>query len=195
MTPTPWTDLPPRMRAIEWAKDMIDRNAVVIDTETTGKEVTTAEVVDIAVVAMDGRVLLDAFCCPLRAIPKEASDVHGITERDVHKALMWRELFPKVAAVLANRTVIVWNVGYDLAVINNCCRADKLPEFPPPWEDAMLAYGEWYGEIGRFGGYKWHRLGVAAERFGITPGGHRALADALACLAVIRAMAEAESTP
>lgn len=184
----------PRERAIAWAVETANNPlAVICDTETTALD-ETAEIVDIAVLAMDGRVLLESLCCPLRPIPAAASAIHGLTEKHVHKAPMWKELFPKVCAALAGRTIVAWNAPYDLGVINGVSRADKLPGFPGPWDDAMQHFGAFEGTPGRFGGFKWHRLESACRHLGIDPGEHRARADAEATRQVILAMA-AQAAP
>jgi DNA polymerase III epsilon subunit-like protein len=53
----------------------------------------------------------------------------------------------------------------------------------------MQAFADFMGELNDYGKPKWQRLDVAAARFGIPPGGHRALGDAETCRKVVLSMA------
>ncbi len=50
----------------------------------------------------------------------------------------------------------------------------------------MRRYAEFAGMRER-SGYRWHKLDAAARRFGVPPGGHRALAET--CRQVVRGIA------
>jgi DNA polymerase-3 subunit epsilon len=184
----------PRERAIAWAREIAaNHRAVFLDTETTALG-PDAEIVDIAVIGLDGTVYLDTLVKPKRPIPAEATAVHGISDADVADAEPWSVVYGRFIESLAD-TVLIYNRDYDLTIINQCCRADDLPEFDAGdrWQCAMLAYADFDGAPGKFPGTrKWHKLDAAAARFGIPPGGHRALADAEACRQVVLAMARAE---
>lgn len=187
----------PRERAIAWAREVAaDPDAVFVDTETTGLG-PEAELCDIAIVGIDGRVLLDSLVLPLAPIPAEATAVHGITVAicERAKAPMWKELWPRVAVLLyAGRRVVVYNAEYDFGIIQQVTRAAKLPAFAPGWQCAMQAYGDFDGTPAfRRPGMKWHRLGNACDAMGIAlDGAHRALADAEACRRLVLAMAAAD---
>lgn len=186
----------PRERAIAWAREIAaDPRTVFLDTETTGLG-PDAEVVDIAIVGLDGTVYLDALVKPKRPIPPVATAVHGITDEMVADAEPWNVVYHRFAESLSWR-VVIYNRDYDLSIINQCCRADDLPggfDTGARWECAMLAYADFDGTPGKFpGSMKWHKLDAAADRFGIAPGGHRALSDAETCRQVVLAMARASS--
>lgn len=179
-----------RQRAIAWASAIVrDGQAVVLDTETTGLG-PDSEIVDIGVVGIDGTVYLDCLVKPERPIPVAATEVHGITNEMVAGAEPWPLVYERLCESLAG-TVLVYNLEYDLKVINQVSRRHGLPEFRQgtQWQCAMNAYSEFDGTIGQFGSLKWHRLEHAAAAMGITPGGHRALADAEATRQLIHAMA------
>lgn len=194
----------PRERAISWAQETAaNPAAVVLDLETTGLG-PEAEICDIAIVAIDGRVLLDSLVLPLNPIPPESTAVHGITKGmlDRAKAPMWGELWPRVATILhPGRTIVVYNAQYDQGIINQVNRAANLAEFAAPWQCAMKAYSEYNGTVNtlrrpRHGpaqpgwSWKWWKLGEAASALGIeNPGAHRALADAQTTRRLVLAMA------
>lgn len=187
----------PRERAIDWARRIAaEPRAVFVDTETTGLG-PEAEICDIAIIGIDGRVLLDSLVFPLNPIPAEASAVHHITDDMLRQANAprWSELWPRVATILhPGRPTIVYNAGYDLGIINQVNRAAKCPEFPRGWQCAMLAYGEFDGTHSFRGpGFKWHKLSNAAAALGIeNPGAHRALADAETTRLLVLAMSRAD---
>jgi DNA polymerase-3 subunit epsilon len=180
-----------RRAAAAWADRVLrDPYTVFLDTETTGLG-RDAEVVDMAVVAGDGRVLLDTLVRPKRRIPEDATRIHGITDWQVQTAPSWAMVHGFLHPLLLGRRVVVYNAPYDRGVIDGCCAGDDLPPVATTWECAMREYARFRAEPnGRSGGYRWHKLDQACRAFGITPGGHRALADAFACRAVVAAMAD-----
>lgn len=176
-------------RAVGWATRLAEDAAVVyLDTETTGLGFDD-EIVDVAVVGAGGQVLLDTLVRPSRPIPPGASAVHGLTDRDVAGAPTWDLVYPGLLSVLAGRVVVVYNADFDRRLVGQCCARCGLAEPAVRWECAMRAYADFHGEPGRGGGYRWHPLERAVRTFGVAPGGHRALADALACRAVVLGMA------
>lgn len=183
-----------RTRSIVWAQEAIEDPATVfLDTETTGLD-GTAEIVDIAVIDLQGRILLDTLVRPVHRIPFGASNIHGIFDHHVAAAPEWAEVHRVLMPVLADRRVVVFNARYDQKMIHQCCTQFRLPAPSCTWECAMLRHAEYVGEPGRWGkGFRWHKLENAAIAFGITPGGHRALADAEACRQVVSRMAESDS--
>jgi DNA polymerase-3 subunit epsilon len=182
----------PKARSIAWAQEIVsDPRTVFIDTETTGLD-GSAEIVDIAVVGVDGEVLLDMLVKPVRPIPYGASRIHGIYDRDVAHAAPWSEVYRLALPLLVGRPVVIFNAGYDRKIIHQCCAQLQLPliHAAPTWQCAMKRHAEYVGEPGRWGkDYRWHKLENAARSFGIAPGGHRALGDAEACRQVVHAMA------
>jgi DNA polymerase-3 subunit epsilon len=175
-----------------WAQRMVaNPHVVYLDTETTGLD-SSAEIIEIALVDGSGRVLLDSLVRPQRAIPTDATRIHGITNADVAGAPLWGDLWPQVSALLAAHTVVVYNASFDYRMVCQMNRAAALAAPPDDWQCAMLQYSNfaavWHA---RFGNFRWHRLDDAAARF-VAPGAapsHRALADAVACRAVVLGMA------
>jgi len=166
-----------------------DRRVVYIDTETTGLN-SSSEIVDIAVIRGDGAVLFNSLVKPERPIPAESSRIHGIYDEHVREAPEWREVVGWLETVLAGTRGVVYNAQYDSRIINACCHRCGREQLARDWECAMLQYAAYVGLPGQYGGFRWHRLEKAAAAFGIEPGSHRALEDAVACRSVVLAMAE-----
>lgn len=188
-----------RAMAVAWAAEVAaDPWTVFLDTETTGLG-PDAEIVDIAMVALDGTALINSLVKPKRLIPAEASAVHGITGELIEgsNAPTWSVLYPLISSLLTNHRLVIYNAQYDIRVIEQCCVADGLIPLKLRYDCAMLAYSDFDGTPGKYpGSMKWHKLDAAVARFGIDPGGHRALADAEACRRLVLAMAgEATTQP
>ena len=179
-----------RTEATDWARTVMgDARTLFLDTETTGLD-GTAEIIEIAVVDADGRVLLDTLVRPLRPIPAVATRIHGIQDYLVASAPAWPEVVPRLETILADRRVVVYNAAFDRRMVSQCCAAYGLSSVAQDWTCAMLAFAAFAGDRNeRRSGYRWHKLESAVTRFGGRPGGHRALGDALACKTVVAGMA------
>ena len=176
-----------RIRAVAWAQEVArDPGAVFLDTETTGLD-SGAEIIDIAVVDLGGRVLLDTLVRPVGRIPAAASGVHGIYDHHVSAAPTWTQISDLLVPLLADRRVVVFNADFDRRMVEQCCA--RIPFAAPvcAWECAMRAYADYATFPGRRS--RWHKLDRAAAAFGIAPGGHRARADADVCRQVVLGMA------
>lgn len=184
---------PSRSKAIAWARDIVANEATIfLDTETTGLG-PEAEICDLGIVRIDGTVLIDSLVRPSNPIPEGATAVHGITNEMVESAEPWAMVYRRLLPVfMAAGPIAVYNRDYDLTIINQCSRADGLDEFGSgdQWQCAMLAMSDYLAVPGKYPGqFRWHKLDAAVERFGIPPGGHRALADAETTRRVVLAMA------
>lgn len=179
-----------RRTAIAWAQALIARDDVLfLDTETTGLG-PRAEIVDLAIVAIDGTVLVNQLVKPARPIPIDAMLIHGITNDHVAGAPAWAEVIAEVSPLLRGRTVIAYNSSFDRDMIKQCCAACMVDLPDVSWECAMRAYAA-FRKDPRLpsGGYRWRPLHEAAEAFGLSIPTHRALADAQACHGVVTRMA------
>ncbi|MCX2515826.1 3'-5' exonuclease [Pseudomonas aeruginosa] len=178
----------PAARAAAW----LESNALILDTETTGLD-GDAEVIELAVIDCAGQTLIDTLVRPFRPIPADASAIHGITDQMVAAAPGWADVRGQLLELLASgRHLVIYNAGYDLRLIR---QSDALHGLETPVlaaHCAMLTYAEHWGDIDpRRGDYRWQRLGNAAAQQGVEIQGtaHRALADCLTTLGILRAMA------
>lgn len=152
---------------------------VILDTETTGLD---GEIVEIAIIAADGTVLLDTLVRPTCAISPGAEAVHGISDAMVQDAPAITEI-AALESLLAGRRVAAYNALFDSDRLHTSFQATgtvpawlstiRWCDLMAPWSDHI---GDW--SSGREA-YRWQPLG----------GGHRALGDAQAALAVLRVLA------
>jgi DNA polymerase-3 subunit epsilon/CBS domain-containing protein len=105
------------------ATPLISLHAVAIDTETTGLDAKSARIIEIAVLQLRGlevvsdgtlRQLVDPQC----PIPVSASQIHGLTEKDLQGAPEFRHVVTALEERIGDAVVVGHNVGYDLAVID-----------------------------------------------------------------------------
>lgn len=89
-------------------------DAVVIDTETTDM---LGAICEIAVVDVQGNVLLDTLVNPGCEISAAATAVHGIRGADVAAAPTFDQVLPRLLELTAGRPVLAYNAPYDHQVI------------------------------------------------------------------------------
>lgn len=179
------------LKANEW----LALQPVYLDTETTGIN-KTDEIVDIAIIANDGAVLVDTLVRPTAPISSVASAVHHITDAMVQTAPTWPELWPQVQAALAGRTVVIFNADFDVRLLQQTHARHQMPwALQANFVCLMKLYAQFKGDkTPRGRSYRWHSLESAGAHCGIElPNAHRAKADSLLARAVLHHMAKAQS--
>ena len=174
--------------AADWARQMLASDALILDTETTGLG-GRDEIVQLAVIDMQGNTLLNCLIKPTIPIAADASRIHGITMKTVAEAPSFADIWPSLRDLIAGKIVIIYNADYDTRLLAQSSRAHDLPRTPithATFKCAMLPYSAWVGDWNEYrGNYKWQRL----------PGGdHSALGDCWATLKVLQAMAASEAS-
>jgi DNA polymerase-3 subunit epsilon len=174
----PWSDLP----------------IALIDVETTGTDASVDRVVEVGIaIARGGQVVerKNWLVDPGRPIPKEASEVHNITDEVVRGAPRFEVVARGIVALLTGCVPGAYNAAFDRAfLVNELARAGLAQdEIPPPlrkgveWIDPLV----WARELQQ--GEKSRALGEVASRLGIAhENAHRASADAEAALLVMLAL-------
>jgi DNA polymerase-3 subunit epsilon len=170
----PWAELP----------------IALIDVETTGRDASVDRVVEVGIAVSRGGEIVETknwLVNPGRPIPKEASDVHHITDDDVKDAPSFAEVAGEIAAFLAGCVPAAYNAAFDRAFLaNEVARAGMTESLPPAlrrnvdWVDPLV----WARELQQ--GERSRALGEVAARLGIAlENAHRANDDAQAALRVM----------
>jgi DNA polymerase-3 subunit epsilon len=157
--------------------------AAIVDTETTGIDVASDAVIELAVVvfeydARDGTVLrvvdvYDGLEDPGREIPPGSTAVHGITDAMVAGQRLDEA---RVAAMLGGvQWVIAHNAGFDRPLLER-----RLPLFEKLRWGCSLADVDWEAE-----GYSGAKLQYLAIQLGFFFEGHRSEIDCRALLEVL----------
>jgi len=166
-----------------YVKNLISKNPVVLDTETTGLG-DRDTIIEIAVIDMRGNTIVDTLVNPTQPIPPGATRIHGIKDRDLQDAptfdIVW---LGELEDIFKRRIVCAYNVDFDLRMIRQSLKLYGIP-FPRSvnTECIMKLFAEMRGEWDfRRNHHKWYKLGEAAKILGITieKTPHRALADAI----------------
>jgi len=170
-----------RQEIQEALRATLSRNPLILDTETTGLK---GELCDIAIIDMDGNILLDTLVRPIAQIQAGATAVHGISDKDVETAPTFAQALHQIQ-VIKGRVVICYNVEFDRRVIRESAKKWRIEEAeyaPENWTCAMEMYARWWGDFSQYHrSYKWQKLTTAMEQQKIDVAGmqaHRALADA-----------------
>jgi DNA polymerase-3 subunit epsilon len=184
-----------KIEAVQRARQLVQKDPVYLDTETTGTG-PTAEIIEIAVVDQNGSVLFESLVKPKGQIEPEAMRVHGITPDRLVGAPTWQDIWPQVEAVLAGRLVGVYNSEFDLRMLKQSHRKYWLNwQFPEEnFFCIMKLYARFYGEWdARRGSYRWQSLDLAGQQCRIPlPNSHRAQDDARLARALLQHIAAAD---
>jgi len=186
-----WLERPRRVRnrldALSWSQTLLSlSNAVIIDTETTGlvegpEKNPNAEVIELAIISVRGKVLFNARFKPIHKIPAHVTEIHGIKDSALKKAPSFAEKYPEILKILHGKIVVAYNSRFDQKVIENTCRLHNLnPATDVVWECAMWAY-KGYQESPRF--------------LKLPNSTHSALADCNATLEIIQKMSKNINIP
>jgi len=187
-----------KQMAVMTAHQWLTGNCLILDTETTGLD-SESEIVEIAIINCRGEVLLNSLVKPVNAIPAEATAIHGITNSMVENAPAWEQLHNQALDLILDEGFIAYNSEYDARLIRQSAAISGLNlsgdqvALESCHDCAMLLYAEYFGQWDeKRNNFKWQRLTAAAEQQGVKVTGspHRALADCLLTLGVIKAIAE-----
>ena len=169
----------------DW-RGLLDRSDVlVVDTETTGFG-GHAEVIEVAGVDTTGAVSFEALALPQGYISSGAIRCHGLTlaKLEAEGARPWPQLWAELAPILTGASaVLAWNAGFDCRMLHQTNARHGLPMPALAWRDLLTD-----DRALRPGGS--HSLQEAARREGVAVDtAHRARADCITALAVMRAVA------
>ena len=171
--------LPVNQSIIEWACEMHDTPALVLDTETTGGA-KYDEVIDLGIVVSgSGKVLFDEIFRPEVPVNEHAFKVHGITDSRLVQANKFHTYAEQLYEILESAPLIVWNSNFDERMMIQTFQKYGMPVPQMKFVCAMQKYKH----------YSWSpkvtSLTNACYAMRVQAGSHRAITDALACARVI----------
>ena len=166
---------------------MIEQHPLILDTETTGLDLGSDEIVEVAVLELDGTVLLNTLVQCRGTIPGEATDIHGITNEMLQGQPTFPEMWEQLGPYLS-RPLVIYNAAYDVPMLAYGALRYGIRMARPNAHCLMCRYTDY--SIGTTGTYQ--SLGMACQAFGIEAGAHRAHSDAEATRQVLLQLATLE---
>ena len=160
--PTDQEQLKKKEEMETWAKERLaDPNTLIVDVETTGlpSRDPKTEVVSIAMINNEGRVVLAGLVNAKRPIPLEAQKVHGIDDRMVKDAPPFKVLGNLIAGIMEGKHIVCFNANFDVHLLVTLFqRYDiEIPDFEVSC--AMEAYSAFVGDWAKSkSDYKWQKL-------------------------------------
>lgn len=173
----------------------------LIDVETTGMDASVDRIVEVGIVVARGGEIVERknwLVNPGRPIPKEASDVHKISDEDVKDAPPFAAVVEEIAAMLEGCVPAAYNAAFNRMFLGNeVARTSASAATLAPalrrnvdWVDPLV----WARELQQ--GERSRALGEVAARLGISlENAHRAADDAEAALRVMLALARDVRVP
>lgn len=160
---------------------------MAVDTETTGLNPADGHaLIEVATVSLTDGAIAETWSSlvqPGRAIPPDATAVHGITDAMVAQAPPPAEVAAELRRRCGDRTLVFHNVSFDLPFLNAGMRLAGQPLLFNAIVDTLGLARGLPGEGG-------NSLGALAERFGLPrEPRHRALGDALTTARLFLALA------
>lgn len=157
---------------------------VVIDTETTGLDTRSAELVSIAAVRVRGDRILTSDSLDLRlrrpdSLTGDSIRIHGLRGMDLDNGESLDAALEQLLDFVGNRPLVGWHLGFDLAILNRELRPRFGFELPNAtvdvaqlWRRRLRRRHPEIDSRSRFEG--------VAERLGVpVMGRHTALGDAV----------------
>ena len=164
----------------QWAQQMLEQHALILDTETTGLDPARDEIIDIALVELDGTVVLDTLVQCQGAVPAAVTKLYGISKEMLEGQPtfpeMWQQLSPHLT-----RPLVIYTAAYDIPMLAYGALRYHIRMARPVAHCLMAHYAEYQG--GPDGSYQ--RLEIACQKLEIGIGAHRALSEAQAARQVL----------
>jgi len=121
------------------------KELVSLDIETTSLDISKAQILSIAAVVIKGnRVLsskkLHLILSPPKDLPSASVKIHKLRRIDLNEGLPIAEALEKMLKFIGNRPIVGYNIGYDLAVLDQYLRPLFDFGMPNRYIDVMDLY-------------------------------------------------------
>jgi DNA polymerase-3 subunit epsilon len=158
---------------------------ICLDCESTGLNVETDEIIEIAVVKFTFEEILEeyeALVDPGMVIPQESIDVHHISNEMVQGKPKIEDVLPRVLEVVGSHTIVGHNIGFDISLIMQAAKKRGIPcSINPENSIDTLRLARLYG------GSPNNTLEMLRKHFNIPEeGAHRAMNDVVVNIKVFK---------
>ena len=162
----------------------IEYDEIVIDTETTGLNADTDELLQVSIIDSQGNTLFNSYIKPLYTDNwNKAMAVNHITPEMVANAPNILEVKQEINRILNSANIIVgYSTNFDLSFLSAVGIENSKATVIDVMQDFADIYGEWSD---KYGCNKWQKLTKCAEYYGYdweNDTAHDSLADCRATL-------------
>lgn len=98
---------------------------LVLDTQTTGLG-ENDEVVEIAVIDLGGKTLLNTLVRPTVPISDDATALHCITNETVKMSQSWSDVYKQLCTIVADKKILIYNAEFDMSMMRQTCLAHNI---------------------------------------------------------------------
>ena len=182
---------PLRQQVIQKAREILNLQPVVLDTETTGLG-SYDEIIEIALVNFQGNVIYESLVRPTIEIPPDSTRINRISNEMVKSSPSWKEVWNQVQPLLSRKPVVIYNSEFDVRLMQQSHRIARIP-----WTNVftpvclMKLYAAFLGEWNSYkNDFRFVTLEKAGALSGIQlPNSHRATDDTLLTYALLKHLA------
>ena len=172
------------------AATLLNENTVFFDIETTGLS-QLDQIIEIAIIDVNEKVLLNTRVKPTVDISSQAQQVHKISMFDLHDKPQWPAIVNEVKSLLEGKTVVAFNVISDQGMLINCAIAHNLDKDWIRWLNTVYVMRM---SASAFGADKYGRISLAdaaaAAKVDFIGLAQSALGDALTTLELVKNLAK-----
>ncbi len=172
-------DVPPPPEPFDENTPLERLPILVLDTETTGLDVTRDRVISIGALRLVGGRMYratssDRLVNPGTTIPLRSTAIHGITDSMVADAAPFAEVYAALEEVMAGTVVVGHQIAFDLAMLREECKRNGCAWVEPACLDTLLL------AVSLLPGLSGASLDAVAGELGVSiHGRHTALGDSL----------------
>jgi len=171
----------------------ISDRLIFLDVETTGLDHQRDRIIEIFMLSLskDGEVAeYETLINPQRPLPKEITEITGLTDADLKDAPVEAEVAPVVREFIGLGTPVAHNLQFDLRFLNAMFRRNNLLELGGAGIDTLTISRELFPRLAVYpGGGGSHRLSNLMYHFrleGAYANTHRAREDVMLLVEVFR---------
>lgn len=174
-------------RAKERTFGLLEDDVIILDTETTGLDFDTCELIQAAAVRLRGNKVVDAFnefIKPSTEIPEKIIELTGITDEDVADARCAEDVVSDLVDFIGGAPVVAHNADFDRRFLERVAPDGWVTDF---WVDSLALARIALPRLSS------HRLSRLSHAFGLADVTHSADDDVAALCGLWRIMLTALS--
>ncbi len=109
---------------------------IIMDTECSGFQ-QDDEIIEIAIIDMDGKVLLNQRFKPGKAISVQMIEIHEIDNDMVADSPAFKDEWEKISSILKDKKLIMYNGDFDIEMLKNTLKKYEIESFEFEFDSIM----------------------------------------------------------